>query len=63
MMYNCKTRTLDIDVSPIRIKFYAARNSVIAKSRGVNELVKVPLLESYCTLYLRLLAIRTSLTE
>ena len=60
----CKSHKLDVDVSPIRIKLYAARNSVIAKSRLVNELVKVQLLESYClplltycidSLYLRLL--------
>jgi len=35
------SNTLDVDVSPVRRNFYAACNSIIARSRGTSEPVRV----------------------
>ena len=39
---------IEVDVAPVRKKFYAACNNIIAKSRGVMEPVAVQLVKSYC---------------
>jgi len=42
------SNTLDVDVSPVRRNLYAACNSIIARSRGTSEPVRVQLVKSYC---------------
>jgi len=42
------SNTLDVDVSPVRRNFYAACNSISARSRDTSEPVRVQLVKSYC---------------
>jgi len=45
--FTCGNR-IDIDINPVKRHFYAACNSILAKSRGAEEPVRVQLIKSYC---------------
>jgi len=49
--FNCGNRT-GIDINPVKRHFYAACNSILVKSHGADEPVRVQLIESYCLLLL-----------
>jgi len=40
--------SIEVDVKPVKRHFYAACNSILTKSRGTDEPVKVQLIKSYC---------------
>ena len=40
--------SIEVDVKPVKRHFYAACNSILTKSRGTDEPVRVQLIKSYC---------------
>jgi len=40
--------TIEVDVVPVKTQFYAACNSILARSSGTCDPMKVQLVKSYC---------------